>query len=161
MAIDSVSALSPITQYSRIQQNRPVETAQPSQQAMAPSAAQTSAPGTVQMASMSASMAQRGTQTSAPSAASMAGSAATLAGPETMGNWNWAVAQPGVNATPGETEGSIQSASTQIAQAYGNGQTSPADIRNATEAYRNQSSARDQAAQQQQGNGTRTLDIFA
>jgi len=84
-----------------------------------------------------------------------------LGGPETMGSWNWAVAQPGVSASPSETEGSIQSASTQIAQAYGSGQTSPADIRNASEAYRNQSSARDQAAQQQQGNGTRTLDIFA
>ena len=86
---------------------------------------------------------------------------AALEGPETMGNWNWAVAQPGVNASPSETEGSIQSASTQIAQAYGSGTTSPADIRNASEAYRNEASARDQAAQQQQGGGTRALDVFA
>jgi hypothetical protein len=86
---------------------------------------------------------------------------AELSGPEASGNWNWAVAQPGVSASPSETEGSIQSASTQIAQAYGSGQTSAADIRNASEAYRYEAGARDQAAQQQQGGGTRTLDIFA
>jgi hypothetical protein len=102
-------------------------------------------------------------QTSQPQRNAPAGTApqASLGGPETMGNWNWAVAQPGVNAAPGETEGSIQSASSQIAQAYGSGQTTPTDIRNASEAYRNEASARDQAAQQQQGGGTRTLDIFA
>ena len=141
MAIESVSALSPITAYSRIQASRPEETAQ---ETNAPSMAQTSAP--------------RIAQTSAP-----AGTAPRmeLGGAETTGNWNWAVAQPGVSASPSETEGSIQSASNQIAHAYGSGQTSPADIRNASEAYRNQSNARDQAAQQQQGNGTLMLDIFA
>jgi hypothetical protein len=128
-------------------------------QVRAPSTAQTmqaNAPGTAQTPANAPSTAQM-MQTASAGAAPQA----ALEGPETMGNWNWAVAQPGVNASPSETEGSIQSASTQIAQAYGSGTTSPADIRNASEAYRNEASARDQAAQQQQGGGTRTLDVFA
>jgi hypothetical protein len=133
MAIESVSALSPIMAYGqRTQASRPVETAAESQPA---------------------ENARASTPSSSPRA--------ELAGPEASSNWNWAVAQPGVSASPSETEGSIRSASTQIAQAYGSGQTSAADIRSASEAYRNQASARDQAAQQQQGEGTRTLDIFA
>ena len=150
MAIDSVSALSPIMAYGqRPQAIQPAQTAQGPQQTSAPSTAQTmqaNAPSTAQTI-------QAASVGTAPQA--------SLEGPETMGNWNWAVAQPGVNATPSETEGSIQSASSQIARAYGSGTTSPADIRNASEAYRNEASARDQAAQQQQGGGTRTLDVFA
>jgi hypothetical protein len=131
MAIDSISALSPITAYTQ----RIAANASSTAHAMQARAAQNTPAGTAPRME--------------------------LVGPETAGNWNWAAAQPGVSASPSETEGSIRSASNQIAQAYGSGRTTPADIRNASEAYRNQSSARDQAAQQQQGNGTRTLDIFA
>jgi hypothetical protein len=103
----------------------------------------------------------RETEAQRTEASARTSSQPSLSGPETTGNWNWAATQPGVNAGPGETEGSIQSASTQIARAYGSGPVSPSDIRNASEAYRNEAGARDQAAQQQQGGGTRTLDIFA
>jgi hypothetical protein len=179
MAIDSVSALSPITAYGqRAQASRPAETPQESQLAenargtaltSAARAAQTSAPGTSQAENAPGTSQTEnapGTSQIQASTAQRNGSPGNtprpeLSGPETGGNWNWAVAQPGVSASPSETEGSIQSASTQIAKAYGSGQTSSADIRNASEAYRNEASARDQAAQQQQGGGTRTLDIFA
>jgi hypothetical protein len=156
MAIESVSALSPISAYvQRAQASQPAQETQKTAQTSAPSTAQTTlanAPGTSQIM-----QANEPRQTASAGAAPMA----NLSGPETMGNWNWAVAQPGVSASPSETEGSIRSASTQISQAYGSGSTSPADIRNASQAYRNEASARDQAAQQQQGGGTRTMDVFA
>ena len=151
MAVDSVSALSPMMAYTqRTPVNRTegpgqqsaLANSRASEQASAqPSAVQASAPRTVQ---------RDETETRAE-----------LSGPEASGNWNWAAAQPGVRASPAETEGSIQNASSEIARAYGTGQVSASDIRNASEAYRNEASARDQAAQQQQGSGTRTLDIFA
>jgi len=62
---------------------------------------------------------------------------------------------------PSDAEGSLQRASVQIARAYGSGETTPADMRAASEAYRAEAAARDELARQRQGEGSRTLDVLA
>ena len=60
-----------------------------------------------------------------------------------------------------DVEGSLREASMQIARAYARSEPSPADMRAGSEAYRAEAAARDELARQQQGNGTRTMDVMA
>ena len=64
-----------------------------------------------------------------------------------------------VVATP-DTEGSIREASSQIARAS-SGPESSAALRNASEAYQSQASARETIARQQQNNGATSINILA
>jgi len=64
-----------------------------------------------------------------------------------------------VNATP-DAEVSLREASSQIARAS-SGSASSAALRNASEAYQNEASARDAMARQQQNNGASGIDIMA
>jgi len=72
-------------------------------------------------------------------------------------------AGPRVSVRPvgNDVEGSLREASAQIARIASAGAQAPADQRAATEAYNAEAVARDELARQQQGNGTRTLDVLA
>jgi hypothetical protein len=59
-----------------------------------------------------------------------------------------------------DTEGSLREASSQISRAS-SGPESSAALRNASEAYQNEASARDAIAKQQQNNGATSVDILA
>jgi hypothetical protein len=137
MAIEPVSSISPV--INRVMQsNRPPETT----------------PDAVQSASQE-------NEARRTAAAASSASPAYLAGPEDTR----AAATVGtrVNVTPvsRDAEASLQNAASQVSRAYSGGEPTPADRRAASEAYRVQASARDQLAGQQQGNGTRTLDVLA
>ena len=60
-----------------------------------------------------------------------------------------------------DTETTLRNSAAQISRAYAGGEPTPAESRAASEAYRTEASARDQLASQQQGNGTRTVDVLA
>lgn len=64
-----------------------------------------------------------------------------------------------VVATP-DTEGSLREASSQIARAS-SGSESSAALRNASEAYQTEASARDALAKQQQNNGATSINVLA
>jgi len=59
-----------------------------------------------------------------------------------------------------DTEGSLREASSQIARAS-SGPESSAALRNASEAYQNEASARDEIAKQQQNNGATSINVLA
>jgi hypothetical protein len=59
-----------------------------------------------------------------------------------------------------DTEGSLREAASQIARASSSADTSAA-VRNASEAYQAQASARDALARQQQNNGATSVDVMA
>jgi hypothetical protein len=59
-----------------------------------------------------------------------------------------------------DTEGSLREASSQIARAS-SGPESSAALRNASEAYQSEATARDTIARQQQNNGATGIDIMA
>jgi hypothetical protein len=63
-------------------------------------------------------------------------------------------------AVPTEPEGALQNAKAQIARAYSEGETTPVDMRNASEAYRAEAAARDDLARRQQQDGVRNLDVL-
>jgi hypothetical protein len=67
----------------------------------------------------------------------------------------------GAGAVVDDPEGSIQRAQTLIQTVNSNGAPSEADTRRAAEAYQAASSAQAQIAQQQQGQGSQTLDVLA
>jgi hypothetical protein len=137
MAIESVSSISPVI-------NRAMQTSRP--------------PETTPDAVQSASQENDARRTAA---ASSGASPAYLAGVEDTR----AAANVGTreNVTPvaGDTETSLRNAASQISQAYGSGEPTPADRRAASEAYRVEASAQDQLSGQKQGNGTRTMDVMA
>ena len=80
-------------------------------------------------------------------------SPATLTGPESP--------RSSIVAVPNDAEGSLQTASSQVSRAYQGGEPSASAMRSASEAYQAEASARNDLASQQQGNGTRNLDITA
>jgi hypothetical protein len=137
MAMDSISSISPVI-------NRAVQTSRP--QETTPDAAQ------------SASQENDARRTAA--AASTA-SPAYLSGPEDTRAQGTVGTRVNVTPVSREAEVSLQNAAAQISQAYSGGEPTPGDRRAASEAYRAEASARDQLAGQQQGNGTRTLDVLA
>jgi len=67
------------------------------------------------------------------------------------------------NASPAaqDTETTLRNSAAQISRAYAGGEPTPAETRAASEAYRTEAFAQDQLASQQQGNGTRTVDVLA
>ena len=70
-------------------------------------------------------------------------------------------ARVSVRPVANDPEGSLREAAAQIARAAGAMAQAPAGGRAAAEAYNAEAMARDELAQQQQGNGTRTLDVLA
>ena len=86
-------------------------------------------------------------------------SPAYLAGPQGA-NASLAVGnRENVVAVPSDVEGSLQRASAQISRAYSSSEPSAAELRAASEAYQAEATARDNLARQQQGNGTRSIDV--
>ena len=137
MAIEAVSSISPVINRA-MQASRPPETT----------------PDAVQTASQE-NDARR------TAAAASSASPAYLSGPEdTRASTNVGTRE---NVTPvaRDTETTLQNSASQISRAYAGGEPTPADTRAASEAYRAEASARDQLAAQQQGNGTRTVDVLA
>jgi hypothetical protein len=137
MAIETVSSISPVI-------NRVMQSTRP----------QEAAPDAVQSASQENDARRTAAASSGASPAYQAGPEDTRA-PATVGTR--------VNVTPAsrEPETTLQNSVYQISRAYAGGEPSPADTRAASEAYRVEASARDQLAAQQQGNGTRTVDVQA
>jgi hypothetical protein len=66
-----------------------------------------------------------------------------------------------VTPAANDAEGSIREANAQISRATQTGSQTPVDMRAASQAYGAEASARDEIAQQQQGNGAQTLDVLA
>ena len=66
-----------------------------------------------------------------------------------------------VRPVANDAEGSLREAAAQIARAANAMSQAPAGQRAASEAYNAEAMARDEIARQQQGNGTRTLDVLA
>jgi hypothetical protein len=62
-------------------------------------------------------------------------------------------------AVPAEPQVAMEAAKAEISRAYSEGETTPADLRNASEAYRAEAAARDELARREQGNGLRTVDV--
>jgi len=137
MAIDSVSSISPVI-------NRPVQTSRP--------------PETTPDAMQSASQENDARRTAA---ASSSASPSYLAGPEDMRAAAGVGTRENVSPVARDTETTLQNSSAQISRAYAGGEPTPSDTRAASEAYRTEASAQDQLAVQQQGNGTRTVDVLA
>jgi hypothetical protein len=65
-----------------------------------------------------------------------------------------------LSSVANDAEGSLREASAQISRASQAAQA-PVDQRTATQAYNAEAGARDEVERQQQGNGTRTLDVLA
>ena len=137
MAIDSVSSISPVI-------NRPMQTSRP----------QETTPDAVQSASQE-------NDARMTAAASSGASPSYLAGPEDTRASASVGARENVSPVAQDTETTLQNSAAQISRAYAGGEPTPADTRAASEAYRTQASAQDQLAKQQQGNGTRTVDVLA
>lgn len=62
-------------------------------------------------------------------------------------------------AVPQEPQGALEAAKAEISRAYSEGETTPADLRNAAEAYRAEAAARDELARRERGYGVRNLDV--
>ena len=137
MAIDSVSSISPVI-------NRPIQTSRP--------------PETTPDAVQSASQENDARRTAA---ASSGASPSYLSGPEDTRAAAGVGTRENVSPMAQDTETTLQNSAAQISRAYAGGEPAPADTRAASEAYRTEASARDQLANQQQGNGTRTVDVLA
>src|SRR5208337_4916268 len=137
MAIDSVSSISPVI-------NRPVQASRPPE----------TTPDAVQAASQE-NDARR------TAAASSSASPSYLAGPEDMRASASVGTRENVSPVAQDTETTLRNSAAQISRAYAGGEPTPADTRAASEAYRTEASAQDQLANQQQGNGTRTVDVLA
>ncbi len=65
-----------------------------------------------------------------------------------------------VQAVAPDAESALRASTTEIARAYSGGETTPADMRAASEAYRVESGARSDIALQQQDNGVRSVDVL-
>ena len=137
MAIDSVSSISPVI-------NRPIQTSRP--------------PETTPDAMQSASQENDARRTAA---ASSSASPSYLAGPEDTRAAAGVGTRENVSPVAQDAETTLQSSAAQISRAYAGGEPTPADTRAASEAYRTEASAQDQLANQQQGNGTRIVDVLA
>ncbi len=62
-------------------------------------------------------------------------------------------------AVPQEPQGALEAAKAEITRAYSEGETTPADMRNAAEAYRAEAAARDELARRERGFGVRNVDV--
>jgi hypothetical protein len=94
-------------------------------------------------------------------AATSGASPAYLAGQESVNASATVGTRVNVTPVPGDAEATLRNSTAQISRAYSGGEPTPANTRAASEAYRTEASARDELAQQQQGNGTRTIDVSA
>ena len=88
-------------------------------------------------------------------------SPAYLSGPEGQSVAVSVGTRTSIVAVPPEPQGALESAKAQIVRAWSEGETTPADLRNAAEAYRAEAAARDELARREQGNGLRTVDVSA
>jgi hypothetical protein len=138
MASDSISPVSPIMAQSAIvKMDRPQETT----------------PGARESAAQENDALRTSAAVSGASPAYQA-SAARQGNPSTVGT------QVNVSPVANDAEGSLREASAQISRASQPAQT-PLDMRAASQAYNAEAGARDELARQQQGNGSRTLDVLA
>jgi hypothetical protein len=134
MAIDSISpvmAASPLTSLSRPQETTPT----------APEAA------------AQENDARRVSESVSGASPASQGRIEENTGPVSVGTRVQIVTSPDI-------EGSLREAASQIARAS-SGADSSAALRNASEAYQSQGSARDAIAQQQQNNGVTNIDVMA
>ena len=136
MAIDSISSVSPLIGQSAMV--RP------------PRAPETTPTGTT--------AAPRNDERLQAAAASQA-SPANQAGPAQAANPSAAGAR--MEPVANNPEASLQEANAQISRASQAPAQTTVDQRTASQAYSVQAESRDQIAQQQQGNGARTLDVLA
>ncbi len=137
MAVDSISSISPVI-------NRPMETSRPRE--ITPDAVQ------------SASQENDARRTAA---ASSSASPSYVAGPEDTRAASGVGTRENVSPVAQDTETTLQNSAAQISRAYAGGEPTPSDTRAASEAYRTEAAAQDQLAGQQQGNGTRIVDVLA
>ena len=91
---------------------------------------------------------------------SSSASPSDVAGPENTRAASGVGTRENVSPVAQDTETTLQNSASQISRAYA-GNPTPSDTRAASEAYRTEASAQDQLAVQQQGNGTRTVDVMA
>jgi len=139
MAIDSISSVSPImSQSAMVRPSRPREST-PTE---------------------SAAAAQQD-DARLQAAASSGASPAYQAGPAQNANPSVVGTRMEVTPVANNAEASLQEANAQISRASQAPAQTSVDQRTASQAYTVQAQARDQVAQQQQGNGTRTLDVMA
>lgn len=139
MAIDSVSAISPIMAAAPLTTlSRPPETT--------PDARETAA--------------QENDSRRTAEAVSGA-SPAHLAGPEETSASTSVGTRENIVAAPSDTEGSLREAASQIAQLSTSDETTSTQIRIASAAYQAEASARSDIAQQREGNGARSVDVLA
>ncbi len=66
-----------------------------------------------------------------------------------------------VQAAAPDAESALRASTAEIARAYSSGETTPSDMRAASDAYRAESGARSDIAMQQQDNGARSVDVLA
>lgn len=137
MAIESVSSISPVI-------SRPMQISRP--------------PETTPDAVQSASQENDARRTAA---ASSSASPSYLEGPADTRAASGVGTRENVSPVAQDTETTLQNSTAQISRAYAGGEPTPSDTRAASEAYRAEASAQDQLAGQQQGNGTRTVDVLA
>jgi hypothetical protein len=135
MAIDAISSISPIMSSAMVQQSRPAQATPRAED----SAAQENDARRVASAESGASPAYQ----AAPDQAGSASSVGT---------------RVNVQAVAPDAETALRASSAEIARAY-SGDTTPADMRAASEAYRVESGARSDL--QQQDNGMRNVDVLA
>ncbi len=86
-------------------------------------------------------------------------SPAYLSGPEAQAAPVSVGTRSTIVAVPTEPQGAMETAKAEISRAYSEGETTPADLRNAAEAYRVEAAARDELARREQGYGARTVDV--
>jgi NADH dehydrogenase/NADH:ubiquinone oxidoreductase subunit G len=137
MAIEAVSSISPVI-------NRAMQTSRPPE----------TTPDAVQSAAQENDARRTAEASRSASPSYLAGAEDTRA-PASVGT------RENVTPVARDAETTLQNSVSQISRAYAGGETTPADTRAASEAYRAEASARDQLAAQQQGNGTRTVDVLA
>ncbi len=134
MAIEPVSSITPISNVSPMQQvSRPPETTPTPLEA-----------------------ARQENDARRTAEAQSGASPAYLAGPGEPGMQGGVGTRTQVVPTPNDVEGSIQRADSVLSR-----QPTAEEMRRASDAYQAQATARDEAARQREGIGTRTLDIMA
>jgi hypothetical protein len=87
-------------------------------------------------------------------------SPAYLSGPEGQSVAVGGGTRTNIVAVPAEPQGALENAKAEISRAYSEGETTPADLRNAAEAYRAEAAARDELARREQQGGVRSLDVL-
>ncbi len=137
MAIEPVSSITPISNISPMQQvSRPPETT--------PTAVET---------------ARQESDARRTAEAQSGASPAYLAGPGQPSMQGGVGTRVQIAPVANDVEGSLQRANSALSRTAN--EPTPEEMRRASEAYQAQAAARDEAARQREGNGTRTLDIMA